>query len=407
MDISKKQISKKFIASALLIMFAFIYVIHHIGNSFKENTELFTVTRETLENTVDLSGYIFRDETVLMGSGYYCAYNYDDGDKVGKNATVANIFHMENTDIRKNYESLREKIEILEESTSLLHIDLSIVDAEITALRTEIAAKSASGDLAFLEKAEKELLVLLHKRALAEQNKSGYEAELAVLNAEFAALKASVGAMSLGVSAPSSGYFYSFTDGYEHSFNTAAVENISLETFDELTAAEPMRNKAAIGKLASVGKWYYVCKMSIEAAEEIVADQVYSCVFTDNACEERLPLMAEKKIVDYVRGEVLLVFSCTYIPGNFDFSRMQRAKLTVAEVSGLRVPASSVRVEENGQTIVYIIKEGICRPRNVNILFEKGGYCVVSEAKTRSDLDLYDRIITGDKELYDGKVIDY
>ena len=62
MDIPKKQISKKFIAAALLCMFAFIYVIHHIGNAFKENTELFTVTAETLENTVDVSGYIFRDE---------------------------------------------------------------------------------------------------------------------------------------------------------------------------------------------------------------------------------------------------------------------------------------------------------------------------------------------------------
>jgi hypothetical protein len=66
-----------------------------------------------------------------------------------------------------------------------------------------------------------------------------------------------------------------------------------------------------------------------------------------------------------------------------------------------------VRVLEDGQTIVYIIKEGVCRPRNVNILFEKGGYCIVAEAETRSDLDLYDRIITGDSKLYDGKVIDY
>ena len=86
---------------------------------------------------------------------------------------------------------------------------------------------------------------------------------------------------------------------------------------------------------------------------------------------------------------------------------MQRAKLTVAEISGLRVPSSAVRVLDGGQTIVYIIKEGVCRPRNITILFEKSGYCVVAEAKTKNDVDLYDRIITGDKNLYDGKVIDY
>ena len=104
-------------------MFAFIYVIHHIGNAFKEKTELFTVTRETLENTVDLSGYIFREETVLGGAGFLCSYNFDDGEKVAKNASVANIFYSENEVICRKYEELRKKIDVLEKSTSLLHID--------------------------------------------------------------------------------------------------------------------------------------------------------------------------------------------------------------------------------------------------------------------------------------------
>ena len=405
MDLPKKQISKKVIATVLLCMFAFIYVIHHIGNSFKEKTELFTVTKSSLENTVDLSGYIFRAETVLSGAGPYCSYNYADGEKVQSGAKVA--AYIANSELRAKYEVLRGKIEILEASTSLLHIDLAEVDAAIAALRTEIAVKSASGDLAFLERAEEELLVLLHKRTLAERNESNFSEELKLLKAEFSALQASVATMGGGVVAPEAGYFYSYTDGYESYCTAEAANNISFETFEEIESLVPVKNEGVAGKLAAVGKWYYVCKMSIEAAEEIVSDETYTFVFTDNACKQRLPLMTEQKIVDYVRGEVLLVFSCTYIPENFDFSRVQRAKLTVSEISGLRVPASSVRVLENGQTIVYIIKEGICRPRNINILFEKGGYCIVSEAETRSDLDLYDRIITGEKNLYDGKVIDY
>ena len=405
MDISKKQISKKFIASALLCIFAFIYVIHHIGNAFKENTELFTVTHETLSNTVDLSGYIFRDETVLGGAAMYCSYNYRDGEKVAKNAKVAS--YIANEELRAKYEDLRGRIEILESSASLLHIDLAEVDKEIAELRTEIAIKSTTGDLAFLEEAEKELLVLLHKRALAERNENDFSAELELLRAEFSALQASVATMGGGVVTDNSGYFYSYTDGYESYCTAEVAENINFNIFDEIEAMKPEKSTGAAGKIAAVGKWYYVCRMSIEAAEEIVSDETYSCVFTDNACKQSLPLLTEEKIVDYVRGEVLLVFSCTYIPDEFDFSRIQRAKITVSEISGLRVPSSSVRVLEDGQTIVYIIKEGICRPRNIRILFEKGGYCVVAKAEARSDLDLYDRIITGDKDLYDGKVIDY
>lgn len=403
MDISKKQISKKFIATALLCVFAFIYVIHHIGNAFKENTELFTVTKETLANTVDLSGYIFRDETVLDGVSTYCSYNYRDGEKVPKNAKVASYIASDN--MRQRYEDLRARIDILESSASLLHIDLAEVDDAISKLRMEIAIKSTSGDLAFLEEAEKELLVLLHKRALAERNENDFSAELELLRAEFSALQASVSAMG-GVVTNESGYFYSYTDGYESYCTTEVAKNINFNIFDEIESLKTQKGTAA-GKIAAVGKWYYVCKMSIEAAEEIVSDETYNCVFTDNACKQSLPMLTEKKIVDYVRGEALLVFSCMYMPDEFDFSRIQRAKITVSEISGLRVPSSSVRVLEDGQTIVYIIKEGICRPRNIRILFEKGGYCVVAAAETKSDLALYDRIITGDKDLYDGKVIDY
>jgi hypothetical protein len=340
---------------------------------------------------------------VLAGAGSYCSYGYRDGEKVPAGAKVA--YYIADGTLRKNYESLKSKIEILEDSASLLHIDLAEVDKQISELRTEIAVKSASGDLSSIDEYERELLLLLHKRALAESNKSDFASELTVLRAEMAGLQAAVSAMG-GITSTEAGYFYSYADGYESFCTVDAAKNMSFEVFEDIEALSPEKRNAA-GKISAVGSWYYVCKMSIEAAEEIVSDEKYNCVFTDNSYKKSIPLFVEQKLVDYTKGEVLLVFSCSHIPEGFDFSRIQRAKLTVAEVSGLRVPSSSVRVLDDGQTIVYIIKEGICRPRNIKILFEKSGYCVVAEAQTKSDLDLYDRIITGDKNLYDGKVIDY
>jgi hypothetical protein len=117
-------------------------------------------------------------------------------------------------------------------------------------------------------------------------------------------------------------------------------------------------------------------------------------------------MTVENKITDYVTGEVLLVFSTSNVYGNLDFSREQRIKVIIEEITGLRVPASSVRVE-NGQTIVYIIKEGVCRPRKINIIFEKSGYCIVSMPSGAEFLELYDRIIINEKGLFDGMVIDY
>ena len=403
------KLSKKYakpLAIALLCMFFLIYALYHIAGAAKEKTELFTVTQESAENTVALSGYIFRDETVLYGAGTACSYNYADGDKIGVGSTVALSYYTENAELRTQLETVKSKIAVLEASESRLHIDLEDVDRQITVLRTDIAVKIAHGDTAFLDKAQKDLLVLLHKRELAEKNKSDFSTELAALRAELASLSSAASGISRAVTSENSGYFYSYTDGYEGTYTATLAKNMTISVFNNLMQAQPQKSASAIGKVASLGKWYFVCKTTVEKAEEIVSDETYNCVFTDNSYKGELPMLAENKIVDYTSGEVVIVFSCANMPNDFDFSRAQRIEVAVAEITGLRVPAASVRVED-GQTIVYIIKEGVCRPRKINILFEKNGYCFVSLPENSEYLARYDRIIVGEKNLYDGKVIDY
>ncbi len=394
------------VAITLLCMFFLIYALYHIAGAAKEKTPLFTVTQESEENTVPLSGYIFRDETVLYGTGTACSYNYANGEKIGVGSTVALSYYIDNEEIRTRLEATRNKIAVLEASESRLHIDLSEVDRKITELRTEIAVKIASGDTAFLAKAQDDLLVLLHKRELAEKNKQDFSTELAALRAELASLTAAASGISRAVTSESSGYFYSYTDGYESTYTATLAKNMTISVFDNLMKEPPQKSASAVGKVANTGKWYFVCKSTVEKAEEIVSDNTYECVFTDNAHKGKLPMTVESKIVDYTTGDVLIVFSCANAPSDFDFSRAQRIEVSVSEITGLRVPTASVRVED-GQTIVYIIKEGVCRPRKINILFEKHGYCFVSLPESGEHLARYDRIILGDKDLYDGKIIDY
>ncbi|MBQ9747048.1 MAG: hypothetical protein IJW21_09545, partial [Clostridia bacterium] len=158
---------------------------------------------------VALSGYIFRDETVLYGAGTACSYNYADGEKIGVGSTVALSYYTENDELRAQLETVKSKLAVLEASESRLHIDLEDVDRQITALRTDIAVKIAHGDTAFLDKAQTDLLVLLRKRELAEKNKSDFGAELAALRAELASLSSAASGISRAVTSENSGYFYS------------------------------------------------------------------------------------------------------------------------------------------------------------------------------------------------------
>lgn len=402
---SKKKI--KIILSALLCLLFLIYIIYHIACSFREKTELFLVTRVTEEHTLDVSGYIFRDETVIYsGTGGICTDTRENGEKVAKDSVLAKTYFTDSDELKKKIDELNYKIHILEESCVSETDNLESIDSQITLLRAEIAKKSADGNVSFTEKAEKELLILLHKRELIENNDKNHGDILNNLREERTLLLSSISSYGRDITADVSGYYYSYTDGYENVFTAQAAENITPESFDSLmkTSAEPV--SGAVGKIASDIKWYFVFKTSTEQAVEITEDKYYEFTFTDNAHDEKMSLFAENKIIDHASGEALLVFSCTSVPNDFDFSRNQRAQITISETSGLRVPSSSVRVID-GQTSVYIMKKGVCRIRHVDIIFEKDGYCIVSEPQNADDISVYDRIVIGEKELYDGKVIGY
>ncbi len=399
---SKNKI--KTAAIALLCAFALIYVFYHIANAFRAKADLFLVEPVTEYHTIDVSGCIFRDETVVHGIGTgVCAYSYDNGDKVAKDSVIASTYLSDSAELEQKINDLNFRIDVLRDSTGRKSLEL--LDEKIAQYRNQIALGIAEGNTAFAQSAEKKLLVLLHERALVEKNADDYSDHITLLETERALLLSDLSASERRISAEASGYFYSYTDGYENTFTAEAAQNITIENYKALLSSNSQKSPAAIGKIATTYKWYFVCLTESEKCEQIVADKAYSVTFGDNTYDTSLKLLAENKITDRETGETLLVFSSSALPASFDFSRFQRASITVEEIEGLRIPSSAVRVFD-GHTSVYVISEGVCRIRKIDILFEKDGYCVVAEGSRSGFIRRYDRLILGDNELYDGKVID-
>ena len=400
----KNKNKTKIAAIALLCALAVVYVGYHIASIFKDEANLFLVEPVTEYNTLDVSGCIFRDETVIYAaSGGICAYTHGNGEKVAKDSTLANTYFVDSDDLAKKIKDLNYRIDVLEDSNG--RKSLAQLDKQIEECREKIASNLAWGNTSFAQSAEKELLVLLHERALVEKNNDDYSSEITLLKTERTLLLSSLSTSSVEITAENSGYFYSYTDGYETIFTRQAAKELTIESYNSLIRSNSLSGSAAIGKIATSYKWYFACSTTVQMCEQIVADKTYSITFIDNAYSEPVTLLAEKKITDTETGEALLVFSSSTLPRNFDFSRFQRAQVTVEEVKGLRIPSSSVRVFD-GQTGVYVIKEGVCRIRKIDILFEKDGYCIAAEGSGSGYISRYDRIILGDNELYDGKVID-
>ena len=91
---------------------------------------------------------------------------------------------------------------------------------------------------------------------------------------------------------------------------------------------------------------------------------------------------------------------------NVTLLRQQSADVVFNSYQGLRVPKDAVRVEDGGQTGVYVLEGATARWKPITILHDNGESYVVELDKT-STANLWpgDEIIIHAKNLYDGKVV--
>ena len=403
--INKKH--KKIIVLSLCAI-AVVYAIYHIAYQLRTPAEFYSVRPYTAKDTQVFTGYIFREETVLTSyAGGLCTYNYYDGEKVPANRCVAEVYRYGNETVIRQITEIKKQIEILRRSMSLGRLTLSEVEQKIELVSYEITKKNAEGDTAAANTLSDELLVLMAKKDLLASGKSDYEAEIAVLKGQKTALEISLGIPSETVTAPCAGYFYAGTDGYEEILTSAAIDTLDMDTFTRLTQTAPTAKTNAIGTLLTSVQWYYVTKTTEKDAEGFLAGTSYDCLFLDNSYTESIPMKLVSKEVR--NGEALLTFFASYLPRDFDLSRVQRIETTRHAYDGLRIPAETVRAE-NGITFVYVFDNGTAEKREVQILWEQNGYYIISKSFESESglphLKLNDLIIVNDTELYEGKFID-
>jgi hypothetical protein len=275
-----------------------------------------------------------------------------------------------------------------------LHIDLAEVDEQITALRTEIAIKSAHGDTAFLDKAQNDLLVLLHKRELAEKNRSDFSAELAALRAELAALSAAASGISHAIISESSGYFYSYTDGYESVLNVNQTDKLTADQIKEIISNERIiresRSSSEIGKLVKGYNWKIAgiidnsnsvynagdtVKLSFASTPDTVSAVIESLEPTDDPQEWSLILRCDEMTFDLVS------------------KRIERVEMTLNDFEGIKIPREAIRFNKNNEKGCYVLWGQRVLFKKADIIFEDEDYILSRITADEDYVCVYDDII--------------
>lgn len=161
--------------------------------------------------------------------------------------------------------------------------------------------------------------------------------------------------------APCAGFFSSYLDGFEE---------LSLENFDDFTPSVP---ENAVGRIVQ-GGWFFVA--DTKEAELLRPGQSVTLTLLDSYGAQVLS-----------NRDGRLVIRCR--EGLSDILNARRLTLTVtlSESSGIKVPLSALRHEEN-EAYVYVLKAGFEEKCPVEIIFQNEDYCLVREDKLREGMDI-------------------
>ncbi len=419
----KQAVINAVILAVILVLF--IYLGVQLSRNFSTTVSTQRTQLVTDREYISLSGYVFRDETVVNtdGENGIVDYRMPDGAKVGVDQTYA-VFYPKSDASREQLNEIQEQINALTLQIERLQAekgvgtiaDLSHVEADIAQAyygyvdalqRGEINESTADGKL---------LLEALVDYTVLTGRDGKPEEIVSKLQKQKEALLSYLGVTPKALTAERSCYFFQETDGYEAVFTSNALEGLTPAGLQELAGqGAASYGSDVIGKKIYHPKWYLALPVAPVLCESFAEGEIYSVIYPE--ADDRTVSMTLERVVADETGAYLL-FSSYDLVHSADLQRSQQVKILMNELSGYRIPAESLTAL-NGEDGVYILIGTVVEFRRVTVIGEGNGYYLVATyEQDRSAAEeigaenpvpyLYinDLIITSGNDLYDGKLLD-
>jgi len=386
---------------AAVVLYFGIQIYRYYANPFST-----TLTYQaSAEESIPMTGWLVRDEETFHSDAATVTHSLREGQRVGYHQTIAMAYDSDqalNTVTEIN--NLELQLQQLEFAlTSYLDADAALkLDSSITgsilALRQNLVGgdySSASADISALKAA---VLKSSHSYASAEE----VQENIAAVKQQIATLQSSLtGAQS--VTAPRSGTYSSVCDGYEPVLTPDFLSGVSPSALDRVKAAA---NNGNVGKLIYGDTWYYAAAVDASAAEGLRAGRSALLRLAKGMTQD-VPVRVEF-VSPEEDGRVAVVLSCDEFLAQTTQLRHQAAELILNAYSGLRIPTTALRLDEDGQTGVYCVVGVSARFKPVTVVYQGDGYTLVrpaADAVGSAILRSGDEVIVTANKLENGVVV--
>lgn len=404
-QIGKITINKALRFPIIIFGLIFIYGVLSIAVNHYNPVKTTIAAQVSMDDSFSTTGYFIRSEQVMdIAEGDTVEYNYSDGDKVAKGASLITEYGNEEAlTISRELNNIQDNISQLEtlRSVSSTITNSSLLNQKIITQMSAISEEAEGANLGQMASLTSELRQLSLKSG-SLQSSDDVESEISSLQAQAASLEAKLDGKTSDITSEYAGYFCESIDGYETVLTPDVIEDLTLSSLDKL-----VNNK----KSASVGKgkvisdyvWYFAAKVSDEEAAHLEQGNTVKLRFSQVSQDIQASVTAIRDDTD--NGDTLVIFQSQDMNEDLISMRKQVATVVVASYSGLKVPKSAVRMEDD-QMGVYVMSNSVAHYKTIEKLFEGDDFYIVKQNVTGNDsLVAGDDIVVQAKDLDDKKVM--
>lgn len=430
----KKSTVKK--AGVFVLCFiAFIYIVYLLYGANFSVVKTETVTLTTVADSIYADGYIVRNETLITNdTDGVVSYEYDGNRKVPAGGVIAKVYASEqDANNHKQMDQLQEQIEIfkkLNNSAKKETAGLDSVRNQINANIIDINKNIVSGNMLSLVDNDGNLIYALNESKLILGEVADYSDKVTSLQSEYDALKNVTGEAIDEITTPVAGYFTTTTDGYEKKYNYKKATSTTLSQANKEIDYKPDDvPDNVIGKVVSDLNWYIICPIKSEESLAINRnlDSSQIKVNMPYATTQSVPVTIAAMNQTRKTDDGALVLQCNYMSTVLSSLRQEELRIDIQNYEGLKVSKSALHeanvtrtiTDENGNEKeetkkvkgVYAINGNVMEFKEVVIEYSDEDYVICKQTPDPDELfsdstvELYDRVIIGGTDLYDGKSV--
>ena len=382
------------------------YFGYAVISSFYDPLSTFTVVEYEAGTGVASTGYVVRDETVVCSNYDITIVSAIEGARVKAGGVVATGYLSTGAQERQSHiadvRSQLEQLDYARKDTGTVS-NQAALDTQIVSSLSSFRKYLARRDMNSVNAISPELKGLVLRRNTSEKDQAVLRAQATALQNELDALTEQTTADVHYITAERAGYFSEMVDGWESILTPDMLENMTVQQYEQLTADAV--SDQAIGRMIRGNRWYYVTALaSSQVPKDLSRGDTVTLSFTRDFFKE-IDMRVER-VGSSEAGYKLLVLSCNRYMQELTLMRKPSADLMFRSYTGLRVPKEAVRVDEDGQTGVYVLEGAVAKWKDITILHDNGeSYVVELDKSSTAHLWPGDEVILHARNLTNGKVV--